>query len=158
MRIDIVAKALKAIEDANGRLTAEAVVKAAEPDDHPLHDKFEWDDSIAGPRYRLMQARRLIKSVAIEVKTETIVMRSVAYMRDPAQYSNRQGYRNIHQIAADQNDAHSALAEEFARVAAHMRRVRDAAAMLGLGDQVSALLDQVTLLRDQVLASPTSVQ
>ena len=156
MRVDIVTKALRAIEDATGRLTPEIVVNVAHDPEHPLHDRFEWDDSIAGPKYRESQARRLIKSVMIEVKTETVRISSVAYLRDPARPTNQQGYRSIRYLAVEPDEAHQALAEEFARVAAHMRRVRDAATVLGLGDSVSAVVDQLDILRERVLDAPSA--
>lgn len=49
-----------------GKLTAETLVEAAMPEDHPLHARFEWDDSIAGPAYRKVQAQQLIRQVRIQ--------------------------------------------------------------------------------------------
>lgn len=54
---------LMAIRADNGRLTPAAVVAAATAENHPLHDRFEWDDKVAGHRYRLSQARDLIRVV-----------------------------------------------------------------------------------------------
>jgi hypothetical protein len=54
---------LLAIRSEHGRLTPEAVVQAASADDHPLHDRFEWDDTTAARKYRLAQARQLIRVV-----------------------------------------------------------------------------------------------
>lgn len=48
-----------------GSLTPTHVVDAARPIDHPLHGRFEWDDTIAGEKYRLGQAGELIRSVQI---------------------------------------------------------------------------------------------
>ena len=62
-----VAQALAEIEHDTGCLTPAVVVAAAKAKTHPLHDRFEWDDKIAGARYRLDQARELIRSVKIEV-------------------------------------------------------------------------------------------
>lgn len=56
---------LRAIWDERGTLTPGGVVEAAKPEDHPLHGQFEWDDSVAGPAYRCMQAAQLIRSVKI---------------------------------------------------------------------------------------------
>lgn len=56
---------LQAIHDDAGRLTPALVVEAARPDDHPLHPRFEWDDSIAGEQWRRQQAHELIQSVRI---------------------------------------------------------------------------------------------
>lgn len=53
---------LQRIAEAHGGMLRPAdVVAAAEPDDSPLHDHFEWDDSKAGAAYRLWQARTLIR-------------------------------------------------------------------------------------------------
>lgn len=59
---------LQSIYDQNGHLTASLVVDQARPKDHPLHDRFEWDDSVAGERWRREQARLLIRSVKVTYK------------------------------------------------------------------------------------------
>lgn len=56
---------LAKIHQQKQRLTAEAVVEAAAPVSHPLHNRFEWDDSVAGHKYRLVQATDLIRSVEV---------------------------------------------------------------------------------------------
>jgi len=56
---------LAKIHQQKQRLTAEAVVEAAAPASHPLHNRFEWDDSVAGHKYRLVQATELIRSVEV---------------------------------------------------------------------------------------------
>lgn len=44
---------------------ARAVVDAARPEDSPIHDQFEWDDSEAAEQYRIAQARRLVRSIEV---------------------------------------------------------------------------------------------
>jgi len=56
---------LQAIYDERGKLTAPLVVAEARDPEHPLHSRFEWDDSVAGERYREVQARELIRSQRI---------------------------------------------------------------------------------------------
>ena len=56
---------LQAVYDEHGRLTPANVVDTARPAEHPLHDRFEWDNEVAGEAYRLEQARRLIRSVRV---------------------------------------------------------------------------------------------
>lgn len=46
---------------------AEVVLKAAEPENSPLHDAFQWDDSQAAHAYRLVQAQHLISHIVINV-------------------------------------------------------------------------------------------
>lgn len=50
----------------HGDLTPEIVVDEARPEGAPLHDRFEWDNKIAGDKYRIVQAQQLIRSVNIE--------------------------------------------------------------------------------------------
>ncbi|TDT31137.1 hypothetical protein [Naumannella halotolerans] len=58
-------EALQSIYDQRGQLTPALVVETAKNTDHPLHHRFEWNDEIAGPKYREVQARELIRSVKI---------------------------------------------------------------------------------------------
>ena len=57
---------LLAIRDANGGvLTPEVVVDTARDPEHPLHSRFEWDDSVAAEKYRREQAHQLIQKAKI---------------------------------------------------------------------------------------------
>jgi hypothetical protein len=49
-----------------GLLQPKEVVNEARSSKSPLHDRFEWDDSIAAEEYRLEQARQLIR-VCVQV-------------------------------------------------------------------------------------------
>ncbi|HZO69368.1 MAG TPA: hypothetical protein VFB74_30620 [Kribbellaceae bacterium] len=54
-------EALLAIRDEHGELHPELVVDVAKAEDHPLHSRFEWNDELAGAKYRRIQAHRLIR-------------------------------------------------------------------------------------------------
>ena len=54
---------LQAIYDDAGELKPGIVVDRARDPEHPLHNRFEWDDAVAGEKYRLQQASDLIRSV-----------------------------------------------------------------------------------------------
>jgi hypothetical protein len=60
---------LERIHKEHGKLTAPLVVDEARPKDAPLHPVFEWDNETAAEKYRLVQARTLIRTVEI-VRTE----------------------------------------------------------------------------------------
>jgi len=55
---------------SNKGLTAEQVLKQAEKKKSALHNLFEWDNDIAGEKYRLQQARILINEVKIIIDTK----------------------------------------------------------------------------------------
>ena len=56
---------LQKLYDANQRLTPALVLAEATDPDSPLHALFEWNDSEAAERWRLHQARELIRSVRV---------------------------------------------------------------------------------------------
>jgi hypothetical protein len=63
---------LQAIYDERGKLTPALVVDVARDNRHPLHTRFEWNDTIAAEKWRREQAHQLIKSVRISyVSTKT---------------------------------------------------------------------------------------
>lgn len=49
------------------RLTGEDLLEVARPESSPIHGAFEWDDSVAGEEYRLIQARNLCRAIAVKV-------------------------------------------------------------------------------------------
>jgi hypothetical protein len=56
---------LTSIYQDRGELTPQTVVDVARPADHPLHNRFEWNNDVAGEAYRRVQAQELIRSVKI---------------------------------------------------------------------------------------------
>ena len=52
---------LNAIRDEHGALTPQLVVDVARDPEHPLHSRFEWDDTIAAEKWRLEQAGQLLR-------------------------------------------------------------------------------------------------
>lgn len=52
---------LQAIHDQFGSLTPELVVETASDPKHPLHDRFDWDDTVAAQKWRLEQAGQLLR-------------------------------------------------------------------------------------------------
>ena len=54
---------LARIENKNGALTPESVLEESRAENAVLHDCFEWDDSIAAEKYRVNQARFIIRNI-----------------------------------------------------------------------------------------------
>lgn len=61
---------LQTIHATHGALTPDLVVEEATPKSSPLHDRFEWNNSVAGHAYRLIQARELIRSVKVTYRND----------------------------------------------------------------------------------------
>ena len=81
-----IGRVLQDIYAENGRLTPALVVDAARPVGSPLHARFEWDDALAGPAYRLQQAAAVIRSVRVvrEDDTDLEPIRVRAFVHLPA--------------------------------------------------------------------------
>lgn len=62
-----VAVELERLEQEHNGLTAEIVLQAARRKRSELHKLFEWDDSSAAEKWRMHQARNLIRSVRVTV-------------------------------------------------------------------------------------------
>lgn len=142
----VVERLQRLAELGGGVLTPDAVVNDAKSAKSPLHRYFEWDDKKAADRYRLEQARELIRSVKvhIEVRDETIAVPK--YVHTPG--SRNQGYVEVAAIRSDVDRARETLAKEMDRVVSALRRAEAVASALGLQGEVKELSDKV----DQVLA------
>lgn len=95
---------LQSIYDARGELTPKAVVEVARNTNHPLHHRFEWDDRVAGERYRLVQASELIREVKVTYTTpsgEDHTVRAFTSVR-LAQDVQSQAYKPTDEVLEDE--------------------------------------------------------
>lgn len=94
---------MQSIYREHGRLTARIVLDEARDPGHPLHDRFTWDDEVAGERYRLGQARDLIRTVKVVYRQATARTgaRSVrAYHSVPD--GEGRSFRPVQEVAEDE--------------------------------------------------------
>ena len=107
---------LLAIKGKKTKLFPKDVVAWAR--EHPtsdLHDKFEWDDTLAADQYRLVQARQIIQ-LHIVTETGDPVMVSLRFERP-----HGGGYRMISDVAKEED----LLAMMLRDALADLRRVRE---------------------------------
>ena len=133
----------------NGRLTPLAVVLDAEDPASPLHDHFEWSDEKAAAKYRLEQARSLIRSVRVEETVHRQTVSVIAYVHDPSSH-NEQGYIPVVSLIGDKEQARRVLEVEFSRVVSVLQRSHDIARTLGLEEELLDLLSSVNAFADMV--------
>lgn len=67
---EVAGREFERIEKEYGKVTSELLLQNSEAEDAPLHDLFEWDDAVAGHKYRLSQATNVIINLAVEVEKE----------------------------------------------------------------------------------------
>lgn len=62
-------KVMEELERTVG-LTKKTLIDASRPEDAPLHKAFEWNDVVAGEKYREIQAGKMIANIKIVTKVD----------------------------------------------------------------------------------------
>lgn len=78
--------------DDDGKLTPENLLDVSRPEDAPLHDVFEWNDSVAAEKYRVRQAAKIIRCLTVEIVEET--------SNEPLQFS---AYSSLHKNGGEKS-------------------------------------------------------
>lgn len=142
-----IAERLEKIAGLNaGRITPDAVLLDAKSPKSPLHDQFDWDDSSAAKQWRLQQARELIRSVRVEITTESRTVSTVRYVRDPSA-GEAQGYVEVAKLRDDKSLAVEALQGEIRQANAMVARARSIADALGLTAEIETVAESVETLQ-----------
>lgn len=113
---------LEAIGDGSiTNLKPDLVVKAAETDP-VLNPHFEWDDTIAGHRFRLGQARHLISSLRVERLVNDKVERVNAFVSVRADNEKSPSYRSLDVIENSEDLQRALLARALQDLRGWMTR------------------------------------
>jgi len=107
----LIAELTNIAEQNGGTIRPDDVVTAAQPEESPLHSFFDWNDSEAAYKYRLWQARQLIRVMVTYVgdgenKTPTRVFVSLTTDR-----KSGNGYRSIVSVLSDTERRRQLLAD-----------------------------------------------
>lgn len=95
-----------------GYLSPQAVVDFAEDPSTALHGRFDWDNDVAGPKYRLWQARQLIRivvNILPNSNSEPIKVRAYVSLRQDREEGL--GYRLTTEVMEDDDTAAALLSE-----------------------------------------------
>ena len=65
------AKELERIQRKTGNLDPQTIVDESKAEGAPLHNMFQWDDTVAANEYRKQQARVIVCSIVAEEETAT---------------------------------------------------------------------------------------
>lgn len=63
---NVAGKEIERIEREQGEVTNQAIVDAARPKESVLHGLFEWNNKIAGEKWRLQQARCMLAALVVD--------------------------------------------------------------------------------------------
>lgn len=125
--------------------TPDDIVAAATPENHPLHDDFEWNDGAAAHAWRLNQARSIIRTVTIQSIIRGRTVESVVYVRNPSA-GRAQGYINVRTIEPKSREAMRVIEMCVQRIRAHIATARGVAAILDLESELEVMLEALIIL------------
>lgn len=96
------------LKDENGDvLKPSFVVEKAKPKSSPIHDFFEWDDKVAGGKYREWQARYLLSQIEIievvDGAEEPIKAFHNISITDANDESKERGYVTVENVRGNQD-------------------------------------------------------
>jgi hypothetical protein len=125
--------------EKEGRLSPNDVVDEAANPDSPLHTYFEWDDTEGARKYRLLQARTLIRTIKVEVTVRDVPLTVVGYVRDPDLPAKEAGYRNVMSLRTEVDSARLAVVAEMRRVSNAVKRAKGLANVLGIDEDIERI-------------------
>lgn len=138
-----VGEVLERLEASQQGLTPETLLDASRDENAVLHDEFEWDDSIAGEKYRLVQARQIITNLRAVIDAEP---------QKVEQYKERV-FVNVERGSTAYVKITNAMTNETWRQALLDQAKRDAELFVAKYKRLSELADAVNDLREFIKAS-----
>jgi len=135
-RSETIGEELLALRSDDGRINpADAVVWAKRHTKSRLHSALEWDDAIAGERYRIWQVRALISTYVLDVGTGDRKFVSLSIDRQSG------GYRPLAEVIATPDLREVMVSDalaELERVQKRYERVTELQAVWTEADKVRA--------------------
>ena len=125
-----------------GILKPEVVVREAKKKKSPLHGFFEWDDGIAAEKYRIDQARHLIRSVVIEWENdpgEVIVSRAFVSIKTDEEW----GYVDMGDALSDEEMREQVLESALKYYEAGKQKFAGVEELAGLFSETESLREVV---------------
>lgn len=122
----------------SGLLKPETVLEAARPPTSPLHSRFDWDDTEAAEKYRLWQARQLIRT-CVEYIPGVAAPMEIFVSLSGDRYDGR-GYRITTEVVRDEDLRAQMLEDALAELDVFRikyRRLRELAAVFSAIRRVS---------------------
>ena len=150
MNTEIAAELNRIAKQNNGSLTPDALLKEASDPSSPLHDRFDWDDTEAAHKWRIQQARDIIRKTTLVVKVGERSTVLPAFVQNPDKPKREQGYISTPEVKKDREVSHGVLVGEFGRAAMHLARARKLAEFFNLQGEVQEVELQVASLIQQV--------
>lgn len=132
MSESVVKSELESIYSTDGALTPASVLDRARSESSPLHGLFEWDDTVAGEKFRLVQAQKLITKVKVTYRAPSGEKQTVRRWHAVQAPTQDWSYKPLDVIATDDIATKILLADMKRDFEAFQRRYENVAGYLDL--------------------------
>ena len=120
---------------ALSEITPQNVVDLARNEDSKIHNDFEWDNDIAGEKYRLSQAREMIRLLVFEQPKET--------GREPVRVlqisTQKTVYKPVQMILQKQDEYQALLKRAKAELEAFVTRYKNLVELESIFEEIARL-------------------
>lgn len=104
----LVGEELEKLESA-GELTADEVLEFAKNNpDSETYKCFEWNDSVAGEKYRRYQASHIMTSISVTIKSEPKETQRV-YLNIKSSIDNSRKFKNVKEVLKNDKEYQQVL-------------------------------------------------
>lgn len=112
------------IWERDGILRPEAVVRYAKNKETALHSRFEWNNTAAAEKYRLIQAERVIRARVTIIENGNKSVATRAFVSLPSDRNGKHGYRSVVSVLSDKYLRAELLESAMAELQAFQRKYK----------------------------------
>lgn len=123
----------------NGQLTPPSVVRAAEPEDSPLHPAFEWDDEEAAQKFREDQARYMLRGITVSVERDGEAAKPIRAFVNVEADDDSRGYIDVITAMSDKALRQQVLARAKQELDDWRNRYNEYAELAGVFEAIDRL-------------------
>lgn len=137
---EVVGKCCEEIEHEYGAITSSNMVNAARSTESELHPLFEWDDQIAGEKWRNQQAKMILSSLRIvvnESEEKPIIVRAFVNVSPPSK--NEAVYIQIEKAVNDESNHQQLLLNAYRELNAFQKKYQALSELKPLFELINAL-------------------
>ena len=121
--------------ESKGQLTPQKLVDVSRPVDAPLHDAFEWNDTVAAEKYREHQGRYMIRSVEVVRENAEPTRAFVSLSRTSKEHQ----YHSIDAVLQSADDTEQLLQQAKRELAAFKRKYAQLTQLASVFDAITEL-------------------
>lgn len=114
------------LEQHEGAITPVQVVEDAKQPSSPIHGEFEWDDAVAGEKWRLQTARQLVNNlviVAVERDDKPEQPATRAFVSVSNTGTNGRGYVALARVLSDDDLYQETIGEILAMIRSYRQKL-----------------------------------